>query len=325
MPNILDQPFIPSIADNRRWTVSDAKDKKPMDMRRLLFGDTKPCGAKYQDERSLCSLSEIAQRANILLDRPVYSHLSLPLTYYCKAVEAKFCILDIEKTCPDDVRQRLLKMPYLYGERSSSGKGIHLLFPLPKHYLDYSAAMQKPTLKEEHRWYEILLNHYSIFTVNMLDPPSNPNGAESFDELFYELAAQAKEVHAVAVDLAKSGPNVAEPIKDALIRNLVTYGKTYKKTPADFHNDMSTYEFGVIGYLYARLKYLTRNQKDKYTANDKIWLLYEAVKQTLPHRSKHDEIRNGLPYLLSETKTCVARNEQAEIDKQAETKGGGKA
>lgn len=309
MANITDHPFIQSIADMPRWTVSDGK--KPIDIWRLFFyGIT--VGADQHDELCLCSLKDIAEKAPCLLNRQNYSKALPPLTYWCAAAESKFCILDIEKDCPDGIRRELLRLPYLYGEYSSSGKGIHLVMSLPEYYMDYEIAMQKPALKEEHGWYEILLNHFSIFTGNLLDKSANPDGDGNFDKLFYEMASQAKESKAIDFDIATDAlDNIPQTVKDAILNGLIKRGKEYKKTLADFNGDHSKYEFSLMGCLYGYLQYVSKGANNMrvvdFDNSTKALFMYLAATEIIPYRPKHDTQRDGMPWLLYEAKEFISK------------------
>lgn len=322
MPTIMDNSFIQSIAGIPRWTVSC--EKKPLDIWKLFdFGIT--VGAGQPDELYLCTLHELVNRIPPLLDRQSLCAKNAPLTYWCAATESSFCVLDIEKECPEDVRNELLRLPYLYGEYSSSGKGIHLVMSLPTYYMDYPIAMQKPALKEPHKWYEILLNHYSIFTGNLLNKPSNPDGDGDWDKVFHELAVTAKSSAYNGFDIDMSSLDAIPPaIKDAIINALIKHGKTYKKTLADFNNDCSSYEFGFMGYLYHKLNFITNGTNNMravaFDNSAKALLMYTAAIEVLPYRSKHDDLRDGLPWLLFEAREAVAKSDEKDKEKEGSKK-----
>lgn len=293
-PEFYSNPWIQSIADYHKWTVSDS-NKMPIDMFCFEY-QHRICGALFTDENSLTSLSHLCE----LIPNAKNN------TYYLDALTDKIVVLDIEPTCPDDIKQQLLNMPYVYGETSMSGKGYHLIFPLPKCIDDYPIAKTKVVMKEEHGYYEILLNHYVTFTRNML-PESI--GTEDFIQLFKQLATQQKESHRNEVDIQDIQPDDI-PNQEKILELL--YNQTYKKTPEDFHNDMSKYEYGYIGFLHYKLQCILNvsfiKDSHNYTDNEKAWLLYTIAIDKIPYRAKHDETRDGLPWLLYLSQEIIAKN-----------------
>ena len=293
-PDFYKNPVIQSIANNERWTVSDS-NKTPIDMFCLEY-QNRICGALFTDENSLTSLPHLCE---LLPDAANHA-------YYMDALIDKFVMLDIEPKCPDNIKQKLLQLPYTYGEVSMSGKGYHLIFPLPDCIDYYPIVKTKVVLKEEHGWYEILLNHYVTFTRNMLPPAT---GHENFIELFKELASTQKESHREDVDIQNIQPEHI-PNQDKIIELLIN--QTYKKTAKDFYDDMSKYEYGHIGFLNYKLNCILNVSAIKaaheYSDNEKAWLLYQAAKEVIPYRPKHDETRDDLPWLLYLSQEIIAKN-----------------
>ena len=98
-----------------------------------------------------------------------------------------YLFLDIEPKCPYNIKKHLLQLPYVYGETSMSGKGIHLLIPKPNNINDYPDALIKTQLKEDHGYYELLVNHYATFTGKEIPLPTKVN---DFTEKLYKSLAQ---------------------------------------------------------------------------------------------------------------------------------------
>lgn len=298
-PEFYANPLIRSIAGIEKWSVSD-KDKRPIDMFDLkTFGHIH--GATWTDGRSLMTLDALV---DFLPDAANHA-------FYLDAMTDSFVVLDVEKTCPDDIKQKLLQLPYVYGETSLSGQGLHLLFPLPSCIKDYPIAMQKPAMREEHGYYEILLNHWVTFTRNML-PPATGNG--NFEELFRELASKQTESKRVDFDVETQFPQgIYEAAKICYHLKRQT---PYSKTPEDFFGDRSKYEYGHTSYLYHRLRKLIAAvaPDHHYTPNELAWMLYKASSRTIPYREKHDEERDGLPWLLYLAREVIAKHALEEDD-----------
>ena len=287
-------PFIKSITDNEKWTVSD-KDKKPIDMFAYKYRQ-QITGALFTDNKSLVSLPELCELIPNARNN----------AYFMDSIVDKFVVLDIEPICPDAIKQRLLKTKYVYGEISMSGKGYHLIYPLPNCFSKYPIAQKKIVMKEEHGYYEILLQHYVTFTRNMLP---DATGGEDFEKIFEELASTQKETIRKDIDVQELKPNNIPLEKDILI---TLNHLDYNKTPIDFYNDMSKYEYGFMGFLYYKLKKqlaLQDYKEHKYSDNEKAWLLYTVAKNKIPKRQKHDEYRNNLPWLLYLASEIIAKDE----------------
>lgn len=253
-------------------------------------------GAQFCDEKSLVSLETLKQTIPNATNN----------TFYMDALTDGFVVLDVEPKCPDNIKKELLNLPYIYGELSMSRKGYHLIFDLPSSIDNYPIAKKKIAMKEEHGYYEILLNHYITFTREML-PASNSK--KSFEELFNNLASQQKEKTRMNIDIDDEQPENI-PAKDTIMT--ILYNQTYKKTPDDFNDDMSKYEYGYISFLYEKLQCILAlsniKSKHDYTETEKAWLLYEAAKEMVPYREKHDESRNNLPWLMYLTQEVMAKN-----------------
>lgn len=290
-----ENPVIKSIKTNKKWSVSD-KDKMPIDICALMYQNQLK-GAKYTDETCLVDLDTLC---NVL---PTATNNA----YFLDALIDGFVVLDIEPKCPDDIKNKLLNLDYLYGEVSMSGKGLHLIFPLPDCISEYPIAQKKLVLKEKHGYYEILLNHWVTFTRKAFAPSL---GSDDFVPIFRELAKEQKEIaEAKEVEISELEPSDI-PFKDDIISLLVK--QKYKKSLEDFNDDVSTYEFAYVGFLHYKLKQILNVSRIKkahsYTDNEKAWLLYETASQVIPHRAKHDEKRNKLPWLLFIAENVIAKD-----------------
>ena len=320
-PDFYNHPFIQSISDTERWTVSD-NTKKPIDMFVWIY-QQRIAGAATTDSNSLISLPRLCE----VLPNAANN------TFYMDALADNFVMLDSEKTCPDDIKAELLKLPYIYGETSLSGKGYHLVFPMPDCFFEYPAAMKKIVMKEEHGYYEILLNHYVMFTRNMI-PPSEGTG--DFETFFRSLCVKQKETHREDVDINDMEP-MPGPDYDKIVALLMR--QDYKKSTSDFSEDMSKYEYGFMGYLNYKLNQILKvntiaiekvysekegkeiSRKYVYSDNERAWILYNVAKERIPYRAKHDELRDNLPWLLYLAREIIAKNEKPNDGKKKKKRG----
>ena len=328
-PHFYDNPVIHNVlAPLPLWTVSDPTSKMPIDARHLLNGCTSMCthpdivrGAWAHDERVLVTLNELTD--------------TLPSVANCAmwldAVSQGCVVLDIEKTCPPDVRDQLLKIGALYAELSLSGKGYHLILPLPRSFHSLPLAAAKSVLKSPHGWWEILQsNHFVTFTRYPTDiPVSETIDHDLWDTTWLSLArdvnADLTLVHEFDVE---DRPDY--PWYEGVLSVLINRTRWFHGTLAKYDNDHSRYEWAYAQYIYTRRLRLrhsptpidvttpgvdTTNATPTHTVpvNTLIideattsWLIYETLVHYLDHRPKHDETRNGLPLLLSLASRVVA-------------------
>lgn len=286
--------MIRALAPAWRWTWSDPVSKMPIDLfelrtRHTITGCLYVPGDRY-------SVSDLP---NLLRSWPdVPNH-----TLYLDAREDGVLCLDVEPKCPDEIKARLIRMPYIYGEYSLSGKGWHLFFPVPRGVMaKYPAAQKKTILKEPHGWYEVLLVHAVTFTRNAF---ARSDGTEPFEPVMESLCAKAVErtFRDFAVTTEKPDLPKYDQIRFYMDRRL----HKYPKTPDDF-GSMSEYEYGYQGFLYHGLSRLlaTRGFSDvDYDANRRMWLLYLMSVDAIPYRPKHDQLHDGLPTLMYNAKRIV--------------------
>lgn len=279
-----------------------------------LMHEQKIRGASFYDGESLIPLPDIirffAKHKQILTNCCYYLHSSVD----------NFVVLDIEPDCDESLKQQFLNTPYIYGERSLSGKGYHLVYPLPDWLSDYPAAEGKTVIKDKKRDFEILMCHYCTFTGNSI-PPAAQTTSDFFDRTFKELAAiqEVKEKRQIELtDIERPDYPYSDRILELLEYAARTWMDMEHKRPFLNKNgtrDHSAYEFAMIGYLYKKYKSIMQTDVIKanpypFTDNHTAWFIYEAVRNTLPERPKHNTERNGMPYLLYSVKRLMELSEE---------------
>ena len=154
-------PFLKDLRQRPRWTLTQTKtpdpdhpgqflpSKKPVDMWKLLK-ENRIIGASEaegnQPYMKLCDMVPSGIPDNVA---NVCLRLSQP-------AGDGIVILDIEPDCPEDLKNELLLLPWIYGEISMSGKGFHLVFPSPETFpeiRDAKAAL-KPAHAQRHLYHE---------------------------------------------------------------------------------------------------------------------------------------------------------------------------
>lgn len=299
-------PFIQTIKDNQQWTISTGT-KMPIDIPYL-----ETCGivigASFANgNQPLVSLAHVQ---DVIENKG--GTTTNNAAYNLKQGLDSFFILDIEPDCPEDVRNELLRLPYAYGEYSMSGQGFHLAFPRPDQPPVKRPELftAKPVIKEEHGWYEFLLNHYVTFTGNMVCP-ADGTIMRPIDDLWAEfdrISENTKIIHTFELENGQI-PELEDIELGEFITDLLTDENcAYRKTIDDFNGDASKYEFGVTGFYHKRMNSLLSTsayEKHTYTPEERIRILYEVIIRMIPYRKKHEELREGMPWLMYTAKRVV--------------------
>lgn len=297
--------FIKSIANKPNWAVSD-KDKVPRSLPSVkAMIDAKDTriritGASMYNPDDMVTLTESLQ---ILPN--IANH-----AYMLDCQKEGWVVMDIEKTCPDDLKEKLLGLPYLYGEYSLSGEGIHLICKLPEDWNEHPEYHKMVKLRQKFGWYEMLMYHWVTFTRDSLPKSeSKGNGKISVKDVFDKLITENRATHPLSVNAVIDKPNLAREKK------VVNYldGFDYTKKPEDFPKkdkyghlipggDMSSYEFGYTMFMIYKLFDLEKRyewaRKLEYTDDERAWIIYDILQRKLTHRAKHDTKHNGMPLLL---------------------------
>lgn len=286
LQNFYQHPFIQTLKHKKKWTISDHK-KMPIDIYMLKSFHTVK-GALFTDEKSLVSLEEL------LTILPNVSNYA----YFLDAYTDQFVVLDIEPTCNDDLKNELLQMPFIYGERSLSGKGYHLIFPLPECIYDYPIAQKKIVFKGPNKQYEILINHWVTFTGDQIESPTQPT---DFIPFFEQMAKDQKEQEVLKNFKIKDIKPEEIPDYEYIVDLLKK--QKFTKTLDDYDKDYSIYEFAAIGFILTKLNMVLslskiKNNQHSYSDLECTWITYVVARDLIEYRTKHDEYREGLPWLL---------------------------
>ncbi|MBT8162932.1 MULTISPECIES: hypothetical protein [Arthrobacter] len=312
-PGFYANPAVQALAPASRWTISgqlgDNEDqrKAPVDIRELL-DHRRLRGAWALDDRCLLTLDELTSRL------PTAANCA----FYLRAPLDGLIVIDIEKSCPPDISGQLLALPsIIYSEQSMSGLGYHLLTALPGNFADFPGAAGHKVLREEHGWYEILIDHWITFTRRPLDEDAVNRGRSadvtpgfsSVEAVYAALAeaARSRNTGSGAVATTVHVPDI--PGSGRIVRQMIDGTRKRLKTPDDFHGDTSRWEFSVLGTLYHEMHTHLAGPAGfgcPYSRSDQAWLLYQAAVRILPERHKHHERRNGRPFLLDRAAAMIA-------------------
>lgn len=316
-PEFYENFVVRVLADAKRWTISGRigdegrKGKAPVDARHLIdVGRVR--GAFDISDTCLVDLDELT---STIPDAANHA-------FYLQSSTDGFMVIDIEPSCPEDVAADLLALPgILYSEVSMSGKGYHLVVRVPENLHDFPAAAGKRVLREQHGWYELLFEHWVTFTRRPVprhdriaaNASRRDRSFATVEDLYASLATKAKPPATTFSTTVRTGDE-APDIKGSqqIVERTLNGADPRFKSLDDFGGDHSRWEFSTLGVLHREMHrhmvvvgFLHRTT---YSAADEAWMLYQAVQQVLPHRPKHDETRNGRPFLLDRAATLVALN-----------------
>lgn len=291
-----------AIVDN--WKRPGKKKKIPVDLPHFLkLNDKSYWRGAVEENKPFLTLRDIIED----------EILGNSLTNLCFRLSQTngddIVILDVESDCPDNEKADFLALPWIYAETSVSGGGLHLVFSAPTSHPEM--RMGKTKLKPDTRNdYEILLNHYITFTMRPVahDPNRPIRPMSDFEAIWEDLIKTAKLREQREFDSSLL-PDLEEiPDSHRILRAMADI--SYRKTPKDFGGDTSRFEFGLCSTFYHRLELILASKPlsgHEYTDQEKLALLYEAVKNRIPYRPKHDEIRNGLSMLCSTCKNAMTK------------------
>ncbi|WP_234431271.1 hypothetical protein [Streptomyces sp. NRRL F-5053] len=292
----------------------------PIDARHLIEGCNPDCrhtggplrGAFALDAQCLLTLDELTEAL------PTAANAA----YYLQAQTDGLIVVDIEPNCPPDVAADLLQLPGIaYREVSMSGRGFHLVTPMPQNFHEFPVAAGKRVLREQHGWYEILFDHWCTFTRTPI--PDNIAGAAAastrpaqfatVEALYADLAVKARQTSNASATAVSTGATMPDiPYAAKIIERTLPGDHQAFHDPARFDHDLSRWEFSVLARLYHRLRAAQRPYESfgiAYSASDTAWLLHRAALDVLPFRPKHAQTRNGRPFLLDRAAALVAERE----------------
>lgn len=304
-------PIISALGKNERWTLSGVKSKTgkvPIDAWFYVDRRGEKIGARGHDSTYLMTLENVYKS---FYNEICYMQ-NVPYVYFLDCFQDNLVCLDVEPDCDENLKQLFLKLPFLYGEFSMSGKGLHLILPLPKHIFDkYAAAQKKIKMQNANEGYEILLYHYMTFTCNMIQPVQNPVDISEFYKVFEKECIKQTEAEVKKQVNAELIPPENIPGFNNIMARM-RYGSTNPKLPSHYPT-MSHYEYGTASIVMHRLYRILRDNPvylmmHRYTDEEIIMLIYYRLVDVLQHRDKHDTERDGLPYLVYVVRDIVSKN-----------------
>ncbi|MDR0594871.1 MAG: hypothetical protein LBG60_16805 [Bifidobacteriaceae bacterium] len=290
---MLDHPVFKPLAALPRWTFSDPS-KRPIDMVALRDGH-RVAGARFRDARCLVPAREVLEILSALGVAGLGN-----LTFFLDAQLDRLAVVDIDPGCGPRARRALERLPALYREVSMSGRGAHLVMPLPPE-VELDTFNQVKLRAPDDHW-EILLHQFCAFTGRQAEAGFGGGADADWQRIWSGLESSlrpapsagrggaAREYGATTLpdlDLA----NLAVLLRaDAQLRHIAG------RDVSNWGGDHSKREFA---FICAALELLDRHVERRrqfapdsdISADDRLGLVVQAFAHHIPHRPKHDEIR----------------------------------
>lgn len=275
------------------WSVSDPKDKRPLDVSALTRGEL--FGASPRHPGSTVTLDELVETFPNLVNNA----LSLD------AARMGYAVLDIEKTASAATRERMLALPWVYAETSMSGKGIHLVIPYPQKLMErYPYATAKPAVKAPDGTWELLLSHWVTFTRNVIDArPGTADIAPVLEPILATVRPPAPPVE------LKDLPKI-EDVPDGRLIMRYLASERFPKTPECYEGDLSRLDFSGLVYYLARIRRFCALNSERYalTDEDQVTLAIQMLADDGWERDKwYGKTIHGTPYIIYSAKQALAR------------------
>lgn len=319
--------LIAYLNDDPYWTVSD-DNKRPVNAR-LLLDTGNVYNARFDGEWPLVKLRELDNDPNLQ---------AVNRAYRLRARENRVIAIDVEPKAPANMIQDALSFPAHYTELSKNGGvHLLILVPEDlindenRYMFDDLSVFKEPVPKPENgekprdAHFEVLFNdHFVTFTKRMLtqkpcvdynqDPQAKAALAAFLDSIV-QMDKQRKQERELAkqyrIGMMK---NIIDEEKEETIKEFISIKpfetareQAGSKTVSDFGGDASRYEMSVangLAFHTIRLHKLAvdtisfRDMAKSLTEQDLAYAIYLLLQEAVPHREKHDETRDGLPWLL---------------------------
>lgn len=290
--------ILDTLKNKKKWTFSDP-DKRPMDMNSVELAMTcdYPIRGSNGDPATLRTYEDLTK---IVKTVPNYA-------YKLNAMEDNVVIIDIEPKCPMDIKKKFMNLPYLYAETSMSGKGIHLVMALPNNFYAIPQSM-KSVMKHKDGYYEVLISHWVTFTNNVIDPLPNEHSTLDWDTTYQTIANEHPEPVSydhtgieIDVDDIPNIENILTILHESILRD------PSAQTCLGI-DDLSRQEYALALVVYGHIRQnniilnLDINDVDLCAS-----IAAKIVSQLVEPRPKHDEYRNGMPWLVYSATMAIAK------------------
>jgi hypothetical protein len=312
---MLDHSALKPLADLPRWTFSDSS-KRPIDMVALRDRD-QVFGAKFRDARCLVPARQVW---SILSARGA---VELPnLAFFLDAQRDRLAVVDIEPDCASEARLRLERLPALYREVSMSGRGLHLLMPLPSTV--GLETFNRVKLKSPTDRWEVLLHQFCTFTGRQAEAehtgPTDGDWQQTWSGLEDSLRQSSSRLDGgKAAHVEGYGPTTVSELDLANLGALLKANTRLKhiaaRDVAEWGGDHSKKEFAFINaaldFLDQHIERRRQFRSDSaIEVEDRIALVERAFIRHIPHRAKHNEMRADGSFIQRRVRWTLERRLQ---------------
>lgn len=320
-------PLIDFLASDPWWTMSD-NDKRPIHARDFL--DTGHVhNVRFDGDHPLVTLHALDADKN--LD-------AVNRAYRLRARENRVMMIDVEPSAPDVMKEQVLAFPAHYTELSKNGGvhllirvPDDLITDANRYLFDDLSVFKEPVPKNHEgkqtrqAHYEVILNDHFITFTKKMDTEKPVADFLHDDDAREKLRAFLDDI--VALDAERKHERErakayrVQLLEDSLDDERQADVKAFiqlrafevareqagEKAPDDYGGDNSRYEMGVANSLASqvikthRLSLDTqsfRELAERLGEQELIYATYILLEEIVPYRDKHDEERDGLPWLL---------------------------
>ncbi len=325
----LNLDVIKKIAEKQLWTINTGRVdkngktlKKPLNIRRLFGEEIKrEDNTKYDNPLAHHPYDCCCYNLIELYEKFEKHTKGIPpnVVFWLNSLQDNIVVADIEPNASEEVKKYFLEMDYLYGERSLSKKGYHLIFKAPDAYNPrFMGHVQKPVLKDDEISVEILQQHWVTFTGDII--PKNNNPTKDFYEYYESLTKKVDSYNdSDFVKEIKDKPIEKEKIpryKD--LKYILDNIAQYQKEPEDFAEtgeiDQSRFDFGACSYYYHQaihsLKQLNVSYTDEQLASAVFYKVKEYLTENYDRDKYHSHVINGKEYLYYAIVNLISQNKK---------------
>lgn len=299
-PEFYGNHIIRKLAALPRWTVLDS-EQVPINVRELLSSG-RVLGVHEIDADSLMTLDELTTRLPQAANCAFYLHDNID----------QVALLTITDTCPQHLVHEIYQSGSLYSEYRTNVQASQHLLPAPMVTDSFPSIANRKRLTERHGWYEIVLEGWVVFSRHTLPTTvapivSDPHAARpTWDRLFRNLSLETRASRALATDIRIKRPKLrrVSQLLDSLTQTPLEIAAT------DFQGDLALFEYEVLHELHARLRPILKvvpavDDGANLSPSAEAWLIAEAAKHLLPHRSPSINPEDASPLLLDAAASVV--------------------
>lgn len=346
----IQNPLVNHLANEPYWTVSD-DNKRPVNAR-LLLDTGNVYNAKFDGEWPLVTLHELDKDQNLQAVNRAYRLRARENRVIAIDVEPgapeymKQDVLEFPAHMTELSKNGGVHLLILVPE--------DLINPENRYMFDDLSVFKEPVPKPEDpaekprdAYFEVLFNdHFVTFTKRMLtekaciDYDQNPE-AKAMLARFLDGIVQMDKQRKKERELAKQYrigmmKNLIDEEKEKAIESFISIKPFEKareqaenKSASDFGEDYSRYEMSVangLAFHTIRVHKLAedtisfREMATSLNDQDLAYAIYLLLKEAVPYRDKHEETRDGLPWLLFTSKRAYefvkAQNAKRQKKKQ---------